>query len=226
MSRDLLFSTYPGNQNPTLHDFWSRIVAKPIGRFLEIGGRGQASAAIRRQLPKGWEYQSVDIHPGDNVDIVADIHVLSKCVEPMSVDVIYSNSVMEHIFQPWLAVLECNKVLKVGGLMFTAAPNCWPRHAEPWDFWRFMDGAWPALFNSLSGFNIEGSSTYQEVKIVPVVMNANKPQLPGKSFRSWLGVCCLAKKIGEPQQTWVYTADAVGGSYPEAAVLQKPAGRG
>lgn len=109
--------------------------------------------------------------------------------------------------------------------MFTAAPNCWPRHAEPWDFWRFMDGVWPALFNNLSGFNIEGSSTYQEVKIVPVVMNANKPQLPGKSFRSWLGVSCLATKIGEAHQTWLYTADSVGGTYPEAAVLQKPAGR-
>ena len=170
-------------------------------------------------MPEGWKYLSVDVHAGDNVDIVCDIHSLSGAIGPETVDVVYSSSVMEHIFQPWLAILECNKVLKHSGIMFTAAPNSWPLHASPWDFWRFMDGAWSSLFNNLSGFEILSKSTVEPVKIVPVVMTTNRPQLPGADG-TWLQVACLARKIGSPQQTWKYHVSAVDGVYPESAVLR------
>lgn len=221
-SREELASTYPDQYNNLASELWSRIRACSSGRFLEIGGRGQASARVRSMMPPGWEYISVDIHPGDNVDIVADLHTLSKSLSPNSVDVIYSSSVFEHIFQPWLAVVECAKILKVDGHMYTAVPQAWPRHSEPWDFWRFMEGSWPALFNPLSGFEIINQIAIEEAKAVPVVMCLpNRAQLSGSSVL-YLQIACLARKIGEPQQTWTYAKQSLEGQYPESGVLQPP----
>ena len=45
LERDDLFRSYAGQYNPTVVDFWEKVRAKKSGLFLEIGGRGQASAA-------------------------------------------------------------------------------------------------------------------------------------------------------------------------------------
>lgn len=213
-----LLNTYAGQYNPVIAAFWDWVKSKPSGKFLEIGGRGETSSTVRSRMPEGWEYYSFDIHPGDNVDIVGDVHLLSTLVELDSFDVVYSSSVFEHISHPWLAVIECNKVLKLGGIMFTATHNCWPSHAEPWDFWRFTDSSWESLFNEVTGFNIDCKSVYEEVKIVPIVMSINRPQIPG-ARGGWLGVSCIAKKIRSTQSEMKYSI--VSGSYPKSAISFK-----
>lgn len=124
------------------------------GRFVEVGGRGQSSAEVRRRLGSEWSYSALDIHPGLNVDVVGDAHHLSDLIPPGSVDVIYSASVLEHFLAPWRFVVEANRVLRTGGIFYAAMPCAWPLHAEPWDFWRASDHAWPALLNPGTGFEL------------------------------------------------------------------------
>lgn len=216
-TRDELLPTYSGQYNKSINDFWALIKEKGAGTFLEVGGRGAASAAVRARVPEGWKYLAADCHPGPNVDLVCDLHFLSKVVEPESIDVIYSSSVFEHIFMPWLMVVECNKVLRGGGVMFTATPNCWPRHSEPWDFWRIMEEGWHALFNRETGFDVLRTDVYEEVMIVPKVMTAHRSQIP-QAGKAWLGTSCLASKTGDCRQTLAYSPDLTKGVYPLSGV--------
>lgn len=52
---------------------------------------------------------------------------------------------------PWQVILEINKVMKEGGLLLIATVPTWPRHALPWDFWRYSKGAFKDLLNPSTG---------------------------------------------------------------------------
>ncbi len=106
------------------------------GTFLEIGGRGAESALVRQRVANNWRYLALDIKPGDNVDVVGDVHTMSSQLGKAAVDVVYSVSVFEHLYMPWRAVLEIGAVLKVGGLCYIHTPYFWPVHEIPWDFFR------------------------------------------------------------------------------------------
>ena len=110
--------------NPAVIKLWQDVLTSPIGGvFLEIGGRGDTSVALRKRLPPQWRYKSIDIHPDPQVDIVADAHRLSDVIAPGSADIYYSASTYEHLSQPWLAAIEANRVLKIGGHVFIDAPQ-------------------------------------------------------------------------------------------------------
>jgi len=72
------------------------------------------------------KYVGFDCLPGETVDVVGDIHELSKYFHE-KFDAIYSDSVLEHLAIPWKAVIEINKVLKKDGYIYHSAPSCWPR---------------------------------------------------------------------------------------------------
>jgi hypothetical protein len=121
--------------------------------ILDVGGR-KRSQVDRREFFPGTNYIVFDILPGENVDIVGDAHELSRYVADATIDVVVSTAVFEHIAMPWKVVLELNKVLKSGGIGFIYTHQTLGLHDMPWDFWRFSDTAWDALFNELTGFKI------------------------------------------------------------------------
>lgn len=124
------------------------------GRVLQIGSRvprGEDAVPPRNLLPG---LIGLDIHPGCNVDLVGDAHVLSHFIRAGSLDAILSSSVLEHIQAPWLVAAEMNRVLKVGGLAYHHVPGAWPGHAQPNDFWRFSAEGLRVLFGPASGFEI------------------------------------------------------------------------
>ena len=51
-------------------------------------------------------------------------------------------------------MLELNKVMQVGGAPLVTTYPLWPAHELPWDFWRFPAGAFTALFNRHTGFEV------------------------------------------------------------------------
>jgi SAM-dependent methyltransferase len=197
---DLLSAHY--FYNPAVIKLWDEIYNQSSGLFLEIGGRGDVSAAVRSRLPSGWTYTSVDILPGANVDIVGDVHRLVDVVEQGSVDVVYSSSVFEHLSQPWLAALQANKVLRKGGLCFSDAPHAFPLHAKPWDFWRYTPWTWQHIFSEKAGFQVAEVGLYGECSIVPLVMRDwNNQQVAGEGG-GWLGTACLARKVADSDLDW------------------------
>lgn len=198
--------------NPAVIALWREIATRPPGLFLEIGGRGDTSIGLRGRIPEGWRYLSVDIHPGPNVDLVADAHRLSQVIGPGSVDVYYSSSTYEHLAQPWLAAIEANKVLRLGGLAFTDVPQAFPLHAKPWDFWRYSPWSWEHVFSQAAGFEILEVGKYCECRTVPIVMRDWNNQQIAHEGGSWLGVACLARKCAETELTW--NGYSVEGDYP------------
>ncbi len=89
-------------------------------KVLEIGSRNVSGPVRRDMFPNAVEYVGIDVREGENVDVVGDVHELSKLVPNNHFDIVYSISVFEHLLFPWKAALEINKALKPGGHVMTA----------------------------------------------------------------------------------------------------------
>ncbi|HYR29568.1 MAG TPA: methyltransferase domain-containing protein [Thermoanaerobaculia bacterium] len=138
------------------------------GRVLQIGSRipaGQTPVPPRSLLQHGLI--GVDIHPGCNVDLVGDAHVLSHFIRERSVQGVLSFSVLEHVQAPWVIAAEINRVLEVGGLVYHHVPAAWPAHAQPNDFWRFSTEALRVLFGPATGFEVLETSDSGQTAIIP-----------------------------------------------------------
>ena len=180
------------------NEFFEKCRSTPGARVLEIGARAR-SGIVRKQLfGEGALYTGVDIMEGENVDVVADVHFLSQSISG-PFDFVYSASVFEHLLMPWKVVSELNKVMAPGGLILTQAPQTWPLHDEPWDFFRFSALAWKSLFNELSGFEIEYVGNSDEAICLPV-HNCGHLVLHLSDQRCYLGSYCIARKVGETRE--------------------------
>lgn len=77
---------------------------------------------------------NIDIFAYDNVDIVCDIENLP--FKDASIDVIFNIAVLEHVPNPQKVIDEIYRVLKPGGIIYTAFPFMQGFHASPYDFTR------------------------------------------------------------------------------------------
>jgi len=155
-----------GITNECSKEFYRRLAELPRGRVLEIGSRAR-SGVTRRELFGDREYVGIDILPGEGVTQVGDVHELSRLVDPGSIDIVFSASVFEHLLMPWKVALEMNRVMKHDAIGIIVTHQACGMHDQPWDFWRFSDSAWPALFNPRTGFEILKTYLGAPVYIVP-----------------------------------------------------------
>lgn len=163
--------------------------------ILELGSRN-VSGVLRRDLfPNVGHYIGMDIHPGEGVDLVGDAHRMSELVEPGSIDALFSISVFEHLVYPWKAVLEINRVLKPGGLLFISTHPTWPAHELPWDFWRFPVAGLAHLFIQETGFELVRATEGLPARAYSLV--ADPPTRGLYNFRLNQGVSLIARKVGE-----------------------------
>ena len=95
------------------------IAAANAFRTTACSSSARAAADVDPRLDGYRRYVGVDVHPGPNVDVVGDAHRLSQLVDG-PFDAVYSISTFEHLAMPWKVVLEINRVLRDGGLLFTA----------------------------------------------------------------------------------------------------------
>jgi len=139
------------------HDKWQKylyeIGNKPGMRVLEIGSREvTGSSNARKEFAKA-EYVGFDYYPGNNVDVVGDVHKLSSYFEDgVQFDLVYSSACFEHFAMPWIAAAEIAKVLKVGGFVFVETHFSYSSHERPWHFFQFSDMALKVLFSKALGF--------------------------------------------------------------------------
>ncbi len=139
------------------------------GTVLEIGARVLPGGPVgwRPHFEPGCRYIGSDIHPGPNIDVVADVHALTETVPPASMDGIFSVAVLEHLAAPWLAVVEINRALKIGGETLHATHQTWPIHEMPNDFFRMSDQALRFLFGPATGFEVIECGMAYPVSILP-----------------------------------------------------------
>jgi SAM-dependent methyltransferase len=81
--------------------------------------------------------KNLEIEAGPGVDYVGT--ALALPFADSSVDLIVTQEVLEHVSDPFLAMREIHRVLKVGGRAYVQLPFMIGFHPCPTDFWRFTD---------------------------------------------------------------------------------------
>lgn len=184
-----------------LADFIEMVNSAPDGATLvELGSRARSGNSYRSAFSSRTRYTGVDISDGPNVDIVADLHMLSsKLTEKF--DFAFSVSVFEHLLMPWVAAVELNKVMANGGYAYIQSHPTWPLHDEPWDFFRFSKYAWKGIFNTYTGFEILAAEHGLEARIMPLSDHC-EALIGMNEHPTFLASACLIKKISEPTVDW------------------------
>jgi SAM-dependent methyltransferase len=132
------------------------------GSILDIGGglrvlKGKGNrfdanrAAWALPLLQGVEYRIADRVATYSPDVVADLRNMP--FDDGTLPSIVCLSVLEHVEDPFRAVSEMHRVLKIGGLCLAHLPFIFPYHAEPGyygDFWRFTHEGCAVLFKAFS----------------------------------------------------------------------------
>ena len=180
---------------------------------LDIGGRARSKVDRRKDFSVS-DYVVLDVLPGDNVDVVGDAHILGNFFPPERFDSFYSVSVLEHLLMPWAVVPQINKVLKPGGIGLISTHQTLGMHDLPWDFWRFSDTAWDALFNKETGFEIVDRCLDSEQFILPFIYRPSKRN--AELSAGFEGSSVWVRKIGPCKLRWdVAPGDLVDTSYPD-----------
>ncbi|WP_456415952.1 methyltransferase domain-containing protein [Thiolapillus sp.] len=188
--------------------------------ILEIGSRNVTGVTRRAMFSHCSQYIGFDILDGDGVDVVGDVHDLSRHFPPESFDYVYSISVFEHVLFPWKAALEINKIMKVGGYVLVTSHPVWPPHELPWDFWRFPGGGFHALFNEYTGFEIISIAEGLPCSIYSLAQDA--PAYDNCFHTLNQGVSVIARKTGNFEGDllkWeVNASDVLKTMYPKSVV--------
>ena len=188
---------------------------RPPGRMLEVGSRARSGNVYKGLFRNFKEYVGLDIIEGPNVDVVGDIHQLSRYFDEGRFDFVFSVATFEHLAMPWKAVLEINKVMATGGWLYIGTHPAWPPHERPWDFWRFSEEGFRVLLNPVTGFEIEECSAGLPCSIVPF---GHEPAMTGLCEQpANLGISVIARKIGPSDRRLAWDVDVseiLGTSYP------------
>lgn len=185
--------------NDPFHTTFQKFVALTSGdhsaSILEIGSRNVSGVQRKEIFSHCNEHIGFDIKKGDGVDVIGDVHSLAEHFPESHFDYVFSVSVFEHVLMPWKAVLEINKVMKKGGVLFLSTHPVWPSHEQPWDFWRFPANGFHALFNKHTGFEIQTLSEGLPAKMYSLVEDA--PTRNNSLHTINQGVALIAKKTSD-----------------------------
>lgn len=102
-------------------------------KTLDIGSGGKG---YRVFFPNST---SSDIVASTGVDVVADVHELSKHFRGDEFDIIVCAEALEHFYCPHRAIEEMQKVLKRGGTLILTTRFIFPLHEVPQDYFRFTE---------------------------------------------------------------------------------------
>nr|WP_294508048.1 methyltransferase domain-containing protein [uncultured Rhodopila sp.] len=203
-------SRYPGIQLDRV--FVDAVNSIPEARVLDIGGRARSKIARGAEF-NAAEYVVFDVMDGDNVNVVGDAHQLAAYFPANHFDAVLSTSVFEHLLMPWAVVAQMSRVLKTGGIGLIATHQTLGLHDMPWDFWRFSDTAWDALFNRHTGFEILQRTLDFDQYVLPVVMRPSKED--AEQSLGFEGSAVYVRKVGPCRMAWDLTVgDVITTAYP------------
>ena len=123
------------------------------GRLIDIGCGTKPYKDLL--APYVTEHVGIDhpntLHDKSNIDRFGTAYEIPASDE--SFDSAICTAVLEHLEEPELALKECWRVLKQGGIAIYSVPFIWHLHEEPRDFYRFSKYGLKYLFEKV-GFEI------------------------------------------------------------------------
>lgn len=96
---------------------------------------------------------NIDIFDYDNVDIVCDIKTLP--FKDNTVDVVINTAVLEHVPNPQAVIDVIYRVLKPGGVVYTAFPFMQGFHASPYDYTRVTEEGIKVLHSKFDAIEVK-----------------------------------------------------------------------
>ena len=124
---------------------------------LDVGGGiklGKGLSAYEKLFSK-TDYKTLDIDSAYDPDILGDIHQIP--LPDASFEAVICKAVLEHVWDPGLAVREIYRILKPGGKCLVYVPFLYPYHAGHGykDYYRFSRDGIRYLFRNFSSLEIE-----------------------------------------------------------------------
>jgi SAM-dependent methyltransferase len=197
--------------NEVLDQFYIACKSIEAPCVLELGTSrsiAERSTLHTHWVPHAFRYLGIDIIPGDDVDLVADVHRLTQVTGEEQYDVIISCSSFEHFKYPHLAAHEIMKALRVGGLLFIQTHQSFPLHAYPHDYFRFSREAMAGLFGSKNGFQVIATA-YEFPSRIFAGRDHQSHYIRTQHMHSFLNVCLFGKKVERTPSEYVYEYDAL-----------------
>jgi SAM-dependent methyltransferase len=200
ISRD----AWPGDQ--AFPPFMAKAKSLVAPRVLELGVRQAIAGRSTRKdqwFPNASEYVGSDIEAGQDVDVVADVHRLTKYLGSETFDIVLTEAGFEHFKYPHLAAHEIMKVLRPGGLLFIQTHQTFPIHAVPYDYFRFSTDALRSLFGTKMGMKVHVVGYASPAAIYSHV------DPTGHQAPAFLHVNLFAEKIGQTPEHFIYEYDCL-----------------
>lgn len=206
--------SHPEDQNPLtlVQKFKTYLGTGKCSSLLDIGGRAR-SGLLRSEEFKNLHVEVLDIIPGEGVTTVCDAHKMSSALGLERFDAVFSIFVFEHLAMPWKVAVEMNRVMKYGAQACVVTHQSVGMHDMPWDFFRFSDTAWKALFNKYTGFEIIETELQSPNFIIPFKWSPHYVDAEKACGFEYSTV--LVKKISDATLDWpLQVADITDDFYP------------
>ncbi len=153
--------------------FWQALSERgDAPRLLECGTLRRAGhdagqrAEFLRRFPQGT-HAGTDLVAGEGVDVVADLHDLSR-VGPPYFDACLCCSVLEHVRRPWVVARQLALACRQGAVLYVQTHQTFPLHDYPGDYFRFSADALRELFREEVGWEVVGAGHEFPCKVVPL----------------------------------------------------------
>lgn len=149
----------------------------PANSKMLIVGAGEKIDYYKNKFPDCKVITS-DVHNQFKPDYVFDGHFIP--FSDNSFDIVLAAQVIEHTINPWKFCLELQRVTKVGGLLQIEAPQSFPYHAEPYDFFRFTYTGFRSLFSQCEVLKVEiteGSAANMAVTMSNYFVNLSSKKI-------------------------------------------------
>lgn len=131
----------PDTQIRLLVDRAGKIFKNKKIKILDAGGGLVSRDSLLKTL---GDITVLDLVPSPSVDVVGDLHDLP--FKDNSFDLISLFMVMEHLHDPLIALSECQRVLRKGGVLIGTTVQYWHGHAHPHDYFRYTKGGLEHIF--------------------------------------------------------------------------------
>jgi SAM-dependent methyltransferase len=146
---------------PVARDFITRTREAFVAQYLregdvvcDIGNQGKDIPEL-----KAFRVVTLDITPDTNPDVVADITRHNPHLADGQFDALMCTEVLEHVVDPFAAVRELRRILKVGGHLLVTTPLNARIHGPIPDCWRFTEFGLKVLFRDFETVSLEKLNT-------------------------------------------------------------------
>lgn len=119
--------------------------ASEPGRVLVVGGASIGDRSEELTASPDVHVISFDVYPTQVTTFVADGHQIP--LADGSVEAVWIQAVLEHVYRPEAVVAEIVRVLAPGGLVYAETPFLQPVHEGAYDYSRFTQSGHRLLFS-------------------------------------------------------------------------------